>query len=263
VRRYRPAWMLPVPNPALAARHQDFWLEKVWSDALEFFEAPSLSVRSEADPRSHHGSTAFPADPDDGDEIRSSAPHSSRASCRNLTEMMATADDPYWAGSPVGMAALLPCGASSLVSCPGTTLVCHRSTSENDRLGRTLTDCVEPYVDRSAEVASRPEWLLCPLWLDQARIEGAPRNWPFGRRRLSNRPRNRQRKHGGRATCCLPGLRRLPVGRQTLRRSTGEAAQTLHSDSRPRGSFRQTARRRSPPASLQPSSDAQPSAATA
>jgi hypothetical protein len=166
VRLYRPEWMLQVPNPALAARHQNFWLKKVWSEALEN-SARHHRYQQDQKPTHDHimGRQRF----------QRTQMLETKFELPDLTAMIATADDPAlgqlagWDGSATALWRL-QLGQLSWYQL-GVIGPRARMTGED----RTMTDWVEPYVDLR-KLRRDPDGFAA-IWLDQARIEDVPRNW--------------------------------------------------------------------------------------
>lgn len=172
IRRTRPEWLLQIPNPALLARHRNYWLKKVWSNAqqdstsMHEYQAKQKPLKQHViDRQKYHRSelirTGFKLGP--------------------LLDLVGRDEDfgpgvprlmgslPGWDGSPRAAWRL----NLAQFTWHHLGIVGPRAAITGE--DRTETDWVEPYVDLR-KVRSDPDDFV-RMWLDDAMVEDVPRTW--------------------------------------------------------------------------------------
>lgn len=172
IRRTRPEWLLRMPNHARVGSLRNFWLKKVWRQALEDsttmheFQRGQSPMRKRVVQQQKHSRNELQCTKFDlGDLTRLSGQHEEfgpgKASLRGIL--------PGWDGSRRDMWRL------NLAHLAWHELGVVGPRAGITREDRTMTDWIEPWIDLG-KLRSNPESFV-HMWLEEAHIADVPRNW--------------------------------------------------------------------------------------
>lgn len=167
IRRTRPQWILQIANPALVARHRNFWLKKIWADALVDSTRLHEYMATDRPARDH----IIEVQKANRREVLAS--HFVVGDLKGLmvsrSEPTVLTSAPGWDGSPVAAWRL---GLAQLVWHQLDVVGPRALLTGEDR---TMLDWIEPYVDM-ARLRSESS-SFTSMWLEEADITEVPRNW--------------------------------------------------------------------------------------